>query len=73
MPLSNTRLKANILAILDDYDAITPEQKAAARDDFATKLANVIVDEVRQLQITYTTGLLAGQVPVTGVFNATLT
>jgi hypothetical protein len=72
MPTNITRLKTKILAILDDYDTITPEQKADARDDFATKLATAIVEEMKELQIVYTGGLVAGSTPVTGTLTHTV-
>ncbi|MBU7577072.1 MAG: hypothetical protein KAF40_03330 [Flavihumibacter sp.] len=66
------RLKKKILAAKDDHDAITPEEKAAAREDFATKLATAIVEEIKEAKINYTGGLLVGSTAVTGVINHTV-
>lgn len=51
------------------------QDSEAARNRIALALAQAIVDEVKQLQIaiTYTSGLVAGSVPVTGSFTYTYT
>lgn len=66
------RLKNKILEASDDYDAITPEQKATAREDFATKLATAIVEEIKEAKINYSGGLFVGSTAVTGVINHTV-
>lgn len=66
MPTSKTRLSARIEAIMDDYDNITPQELPLKRKDFADKMADAIVDEIKELQISYTSGLANGAGPVTG-------
>lgn len=72
MPTSISRLKGKILAIMDDYDNIAPADKAAARDDFSQKLATAIVEEIKEAQINYVSGLANGAGAVTGTFNHTI-
>lgn len=73
MPTSVARLAGKITDSLDDYDNIAPADKAAARADFANKLATAIIDEIKAATITYTSGLTAASNPVVGVFNNTIT
>lgn len=72
MALNKNRLKAEIKA------AFTAEQEEttdplAALDRIAEKLANCIVDEIKELNINYTSGLSAPNGPVSGNINATIT
>lgn len=67
-----TRLKNKIVAIMDDYDNISPDDKAAAREDFSLKLATAIVEEIKSLSIVYNTGLVSPSGAVTGTFNNTV-
>lgn len=72
MALDKNRLKAKIkaaflLAKAEEVDANT------ALDQLCDKLAECIVDEIKELIINYTTGLVSTTGPVTGTFNATIT
>ncbi len=72
MSLDVARLAQKIFDLSDDYDTTTPAGKAAARQDFANKLAQAIVEEIKQVKINYTNGLAAGATAVGGTFNHTV-
>lgn len=72
MPLSEVRLSGKIEAIMDDYDNITPAEKAVKRKDFADKLALAIIEEIKEAKVNYSAGLTAGANSVIGVFNHTI-
>ena len=58
------------------YSEVAEEANSdAARDRICLAQAQAIIDEIKQLQIsiTYTAGLVAGSVPVTGSFTYTYT
>ena len=65
MALNPLALKAEIKDIMDDMKTRNED----ASDEFAERLANAIHDYVLGIQITYIAGLMAGSVPVTGVFQ----
>lgn len=72
MALSKDRLKAGIIAIINDL-AINETDPLKARDEFADKLSTLVVDEIKQIKITYTNGLQSGTGNVIGLFNYTIT
>lgn len=72
MALDKTRLKNNLKAMYVDAAANGGETRADQLDYFCEKLADVIVEEVKQLHINYTNGLTAGSTPVTGAINHTV-
>lgn len=72
MPLDENRLKNKFKAVLDQTseEESNPEE---SKDLLATELAKAIVEEIKELQIIYTTGLVAPTGPVTGTLvNATI-
>lgn len=72
MALNKTRLKAAIkLAFIAEQTEEVDHE--AALDRIAEKLANCIVDEIKQLSINYTNGLIAPNGTVTGTINALIT
>lgn len=70
MALDKTTLKTKIVNILTDMENRTENSK----NEFADRLSTAIDDYIKQMTITYSTGLVApsGGGPVTGVFNATI-
>ena len=72
MALDKPRLKANLKALYIDADANGGATRADQLDYFCEKLADVLIDEVKKLVITYTNGLTAGVTAVTGVINHTV-
>lgn len=72
MALDKDRLKNNLIALYDDMEANGGNNREDQRDYFCGKLADVLVDEIKQLHINYTNGLLAGSTPVTGIINHTV-
>jgi len=71
MALSTTRLKDKIKAAYTDTAAV-----ATTREDglevFAAALSQAIVDEIKELRITYTGGLTAPNGAVGGTINHTV-
>ncbi|MFB6454436.1 hypothetical protein ACE38W_04125 [Chitinophaga sp. Hz27] len=68
--LNETRLKNKIRAAFNEE---TEEQDAsAAMDRIATKLAQAVIEEIKQVSIQYSTGLTAPNGPVAGTFNYTI-
>lgn len=72
MALDKTRLKNNLKAMYEDAAANGGDNRADQLDYFCTKLADVLVEEIKQLKINYTNGLTAASTPVTGVINHTV-
>lgn len=72
MALNATRLKNAIKAAYVTAQAVDTNREDGL-EAFAAALATAIVDEIKELQITYVNGLTAGATPVTGTFNDTLT
>lgn len=68
--LDKPRLKAALIAAMSEE--AEAEDAAAARDRICDKMATAIINEIKQLKITYTTGMVAGGTGVTGTFNNTL-
>jgi hypothetical protein len=71
MALSESRLENKIIAIID---AIKVEEVSASdvKTKFAKDLAKAMVEEIKELKINYSNGLVAGSTPVTGTLNATI-
>lgn len=68
--LDVTRLKAALLlAFVEDTEE---SDSAAATDRVCTKMAQAIVDEIKQVKINYVNGLTAPNGPVGGVINHTV-
>lgn len=65
MPLDENRLKNKFKAVLDQT-AVEDNDPEASKDLLATELAKAIVEEIKELQINYTSGLVAPTGPVTG-------
>lgn len=72
MALNKTRLKNNIKQVYTDAATLGGNNRDSQLDYFCEKLADVIVDEVKQLSIQYNNGLVVASNPVTGVFNNTV-
>ncbi len=71
MALNKNRLKSKIIAAFE-AEQTEQEDYSASLDRIADKLAQCIIDEIKQLAITYNSGLLAPNGAVSGTFNATL-
>lgn len=71
MALDSNRLKAKIK---EAFEAEQQEQNDhnTALDSIADKLAQAIVEEIKQLRINYSNGLLAPNGAVTGTINASI-
>jgi len=65
MPLDQNRLKNKFKAVLDQTSA-EDENPEESKELLASELAKAIVEEIKELQILYTTGLVAPTGPVTG-------
>lgn len=72
MALSKLRLKNNLKAAYEDAEANGGDTRAEQLDYFCDKLADVLIDEIKELSIQYTSGLLAPNGAVTGVINHTV-
>lgn len=72
MALSTQRLKDKIIALLNECREET-DNPDTSRDKFAEKLAKAIVEEIKEIQINYNSGLIAPNGAVTGTINATIT
>lgn len=72
MALSAARLKDNIKAVYLDAEANGGNTREDQLDYFCEKLAEVLVNEIKELTIGYTNGLVAGATAVTGVINHTV-
>lgn len=72
MALNKGRLKA---AIKLAFEAEQTEEldHEAALDRIAEKLADCIIDEIKELKINYSNGLIAPNGAVTGTINASIT
>ncbi len=68
--LNETRLKNKIRAAFNEEKE--EEDASAAMDRIATKLAQAIVEEIKQIGIIYTAGLTSSTGPVAGTFNYTI-
>lgn len=73
MPLNKDRLKNKLLKIFDECRKDTGNGDES-KEKFADLLADAILEEVQELTITYTTGLIAPSSggPVTGVLTVKL-
>lgn len=69
--LDKDRLKAKIKAAFIKEQP-TEEKPEDAADRIAEAIAQAVVDEIKNLKITYTSGLVAGTSSVTGTLNNTL-
>jgi hypothetical protein len=69
--LDKTRLKGTIKAAYTGVSWNTLEANAAL-DAFCDALAGAIIDEMKQIKVSYTNGLTAGTTPVAGTFNNTI-
>ncbi|GAA4198664.1 hypothetical protein GCM10022289_07750 [Pedobacter jeongneungensis] len=71
MALNKNRLKSKIIAAFE-AEQTEQEDYVASLDRIADKLAQCMIDEIKQLTITYNSGLLAPNGAVSGTFNTTL-
>ncbi|MBV8255006.1 MAG: hypothetical protein JO154_20565 [Chitinophaga sp.] len=68
--LNETRLKNKIRAAFSEEKE--EKDAAAAMDRIATKLAQAVIEEIKQISIMYNAGLVAPNGPVSGTFNYTI-
>lgn len=73
MSLNQERLKNKIATVLDECQQETTDPNES-KNKLADRLATAIIDEIKQLKITYSNGLVApsGAGPVTGSLNVTI-
>ena len=72
MPTDITRVKNGLIAAYQDMRTANPGISADdAMDMLMTAVATVVVTEIKNLKINYTSGLVVGANPVTGIFNHT--
>ncbi|MRJ09157.1 hypothetical protein EDL99_09840 [Ornithobacterium rhinotracheale] len=71
MALNTERLKNKIIAAMDKCQK-EEDNPNRSKEEFASDLARAIVEEIKELQIVYTAGLIAPSSggPVTGKINA---
>jgi ElaB/YqjD/DUF883 family membrane-anchored ribosome-binding protein len=69
--LNKEELRVKIEVALLDQRSNTDNPEAAAKD-LSFKIADAIDDYVRDMTITYVSGLIAGPYPVTGSFSNTI-
>lgn len=72
MALDQTRLKDKIKAALKAEQSEEADAELSL-DRISEKLAIAIIDEIKQLKINYTNGLVSPSGAVTGTVNATIT
>lgn len=72
MALNIERLKGKIITVFDECQKET-DNPQGSKELLAEKLATAIVEEIQALTITYTSGLIALNGAVVGVFNAKIT
>lgn len=72
MALNIERLKGKIIAVFDECQKET-DNPQGSKELLAEKLATAIVEEIKELKITYTSGLTAPNGAVAGTFNAKIT
>jgi hypothetical protein len=71
MALSESRLSGKIVDIIDVIK-LEEEDYEDAKTKFANAIAKAFVEEIKQLKINYTSGLVAPNGAVTGTINATI-
>jgi hypothetical protein len=71
MALSETRIANKIIAIIDELQQETDDPNGS-KENFAKKLAQVIVEEIKEAKIIYINGLVAPNGPVTGTRTHTV-
>lgn len=73
MALNQTRLKNALKAAYQDAETNGGDTRADQLEYFCDKLAGVLIDEIKQLQIVYSTGLTSATGgPVSGTLNHTV-
>lgn len=70
--LNETRLKSNLIDLYHQVEAAGGDTREAQLEYFCEQLAIILVNEIKQLKITYTNGLTAASNPVVGVLNHTV-
>lgn len=65
MPLDENRLANKFKTVLDQTK-VEDDDPEASKNLLAEELAKAIIEEIKELQIIYTTGLIAPTGPVTG-------
>ncbi len=61
-------VKAAFLQVIDQQD----EDREGAVDKVADKIADAVINAIKSMQITYSTGLTSPMGPVTGMFTYTI-
>lgn len=72
MALDATRLKQSIKTAYTDAQINGGDDRDSQLDYFCEQLANAIVNEVKNLHISYQNGLVVGSTAVTGTINHTV-
>ena len=72
MALNVNRLKDNLKTVYQDAEVNGGNTREDQLDYFCEKLAEVLVNEIKELTVNYTNGLVAGATAVTGVINHTV-
>jgi aspartyl/asparaginyl-tRNA synthetase len=70
--LDKTRLKNNLKTMYQDMEVNGGNSREDQLDYFCEKLADVLVEEIKNLKVNYTNGLTAGSTPVAGLLNHTV-
>lgn len=68
MALDKTALKTTIAALMNDM----MQREESSIEEFAQRLSDAVDGYVKGAKINYTSGLVAGTTPVTGIFTGTL-
>ncbi len=71
--LDKNRLKNKFKAALQDAEANGGNTREGQLEYWCDKLAEAIVDEIKEAKVNYTNGLVAGATPVTGAINHSIT
>ncbi len=68
MALNEAQLKNDVVKLLTDM----MQRDNTSIDEFATRLSSSITSHIKNAEIVYTSGLIAPNGAVTGVFNGNL-
>lgn len=71
MSLNQARLKNKIVSVLNECQQ-EDNDPDSSKTLLADRLATAIIEEIKQLKINYTTGLVAPNGAVTGTITATI-
>lgn len=73
MALDELRLKNSLKQMYQDAEANGGDNRIDQLDYFCGRLAHVLIEEIKNLNVNYIGGLTAGSAAVTGVINHTVT